>query len=254
MCVEKIYRQIGYNRSARHEAIRYIVVHDTGNTSAGADAEAHYIYFDNGNRNSSADIFVGDRSVWYVNDYTKYCTWHCGDGGGIYGITNQNSVGVELCINAGSNYEKALQNMAEVVIELMEELGIPIERVVRHYDASRKCCPGSMAANDWKIWKEFQEMLKGELTMSRYEELKRETEDLTETVKQLAVQVSDLQNPMIYNYIDDNMPKWAREAVRWAVDGGLIHGDGSGLALTEEKLWMLVVFYRAVSRWKGGAK
>jgi len=49
---------------------------------------------------------------------------------------------------------------------------------------------------------------------------------------------------MIYNYIDDNMPDWAKEAVRWCVDNGIIVGTGSGLGLDDTKLWTCVVMYR----------
>ena len=148
-------KQIAYNRVKRASDIRYIVIHDTGNKSKGADAEAHYKYFNGGDRSSSADFFVDDEQVLQVNDYTKFYTWHVGDGKGKYGITNQNSVGIEICVNADGDYQKAAANAVELTKYLMKKLGIPAERVVRHYDASRKKCPASMAENDWAGWKEF---------------------------------------------------------------------------------------------------
>lgn len=84
------------------------------------------------------------------------------------------------------------------------------------------------------------------LSVSQYEELKQEIKDLTDTVKQLAVQVGNLRNPMIYNYVDENMPPWARVSVQWAINNGLVQGDGSGLDLTDEKLWTIVVMRRLV--------
>lgn len=157
MNIEK--KQIAYNKVARNSIIKYIVVHDTANKSKGADADAHFKYFNGGNRNSSADFFVDDKKILQVNDYTKYCTWQVGDGKGKYGITNQNSVGVEICINSDGNYEKAVENAIELVKHLMKELNIPEERVVRHYDASRKNCPASMVDNGWAKWKEFKEKI-----------------------------------------------------------------------------------------------
>lgn len=244
--MQRINKQIRYNCSVRTQPIKYIVVHDTGNPSEGANAKAHYNYFNGGNRDSSADIFVDDGSVWVVNDYHKYYAWHCGDGRGKYGITNGNSVGVEMCINRDGNYEKALENTAAIVRELMCELNIPIERIVRHYDASRKDCPASMSRNGWAKWNEFKNMLKGDdLTMSQYEELKRDIKDLTETAKQLAAEVTELRNPMIYNYIDDNMPEWARPTIKKLVDKGYLKGDGEGLQLDDNLLRMLVINDRA---------
>jgi len=238
--------QIKYNRSNRGGTpIRYIVVHDTGNPSRGANATAHYNYFNGGDRSSSADFFVDDTQVLCVNDYYKFYTWHCGDGHGKYGITNRNSVGIEFCINVDSDRDKTLERTAQLVRELMQELNIPIDRVVRHYDASRKNCPQSMSGNGWAQWYEFKEKLKGEdLTMAQYEELKNEISQLAETVKVLATELHDLKHPMIYNYIDNNMPEWARSAVSWAVENGILNGDENGLNLDDKDLRFITMMYR----------
>ena len=238
--------QIKYNRSNRGGTpIKYIVVHDTGNPSRGANATAHYNYFNGGDRSSSADFFVDDTQVLCVNDYYKFYTWHCGDGHGKYGITNRNSVGIEFCINVDSDRDKTLERTAQLVRELMQELNIPIDRVVRHYDASRKNCPQSMSGNGWAQWYKFKEKLKGEdLTMAQYEELKNEISQLTETVKVLATELSNLKHPMIYNYIDKNRPEWAREAVSWAVENGILNGDENGLNLDDKDLRFITMMYR----------
>ena len=238
--------QIKYNRSNRGGTpIRYIVVHDTGNPSRGANATAHYNYFNGGDRSSSADFFVDDTQVLCVNDYYKFYTWHCGDGHGKYGITNRNSVGIEFCINVDSDRDKTLERTAQLVRELMQELNIPIDRVVRHYDASRKNCPQSMSGNGWAQWYKFKEKLKGEdLTMAQYEELKNEISQLTETVKVLATELHDLKHPMIYNYIDNNMPEWARSAVSWAVENGILNGDENGLNLDDKDIRYITMMYR----------
>ena len=52
------------------------------------------------------------------------------------------------------------------------------------------------------------------------------------------------ETKMIYNYVDKNMPEWAREAVQWCVDNGIVTGTGSGLNLDDMKLWTCVVMYR----------
>jgi hypothetical protein len=41
----------------------------------------------------------------------------------------------------------------------MNVLDIPAERVVRHYDASRKPCPGIMSSNNWSNWWAFKTQL-----------------------------------------------------------------------------------------------
>ena len=88
------------------------------------------------------------------------------------------------------------------------------------------------------------EKMEEELTMSQYEELKQMISEQTARVDVLQNEVYKIENPMIYNYIDDNMPDWAKEAVRWCVDNGIIVGTGSGLGLDDTKLWTCVVMYR----------
>ena len=227
------FKQIAYNRSRRTSAIKYIVVHDTGNPDKGADAERHYQYFNGGDRDSSADVFVDDRQAIKVNDWNKYYTWHCGDGHGKYGITNANSVGVEMCINPDGDYDRAFARMVEVVKELMQTLGIDANHVVRHYDASRKDCPMSMSGNGWARWNEFKKRITETegLTVTQYEELKSEINGL---------------KPMIYDYMDNNMPEWAKPTVQKLMDKGILVGDDEGrLGLTMDMLRIFALNDRA---------
>ena len=152
-------KQIAFNRTARTQKPQYIVIHDTGNTGKGSNADAHFTYFNGGDRQASYDFVVDDRQVLQVNDYTKFYSWHCGDGKGAYGITNGNSVGVSICINSDGDYAAAWSKLVDITRWLMAELGIPAERVVRHYDASRKNCPATMSANGWAKWNVFKTSL-----------------------------------------------------------------------------------------------
>jgi len=154
MKIEK--KLIKHNHSSRNgRSPRFIVVHDTGNRNKGAGAMNHYKYFNGGNRNASAHYFVDDKHIVETVETTR-SAWHCGDGKGKYGIYNNNSIGVEICINPDSDYNIALENTRVLIRELMKFYNIPKDRVVRHYDASRKICPGSMSANNWKKWWEFK--------------------------------------------------------------------------------------------------
>ena len=139
--------------------IEYIVIHDTGNTDNGANAEFHYRYFNTEGVNASADFVVDDRTIIQTVDYTQYFSWHCGDGHGHYGITNFNSIGVEICVNKDGDYNSSVSNALELVKIKMQELGLSADQVVRHYDASRKLCPYCMSHNDWAGWKAFKQNL-----------------------------------------------------------------------------------------------
>lgn len=152
-------KQIAYNRAKRTSDIRYIVIHDTGNKAKGADSQAHFRYFNGGERNASADFFVDEKTILQVNDFARYYTYHVGDGKGKYGITNQNSIGIEICVNADGDYRRAFENAVELTKYLMKELSISAERVVRHFDASRKNCPASMNECNWWLWQEFKKRI-----------------------------------------------------------------------------------------------
>lgn len=162
--------QLKQHIGKRKQKIKYIVIHDTGNTSKGAGANAHKNYFMTTARKASADFVVEEDKIIKLNDYYKYLTWHCGDGGGKYGITNSNSIGIEMCVNSDANRQKTINTTIKLVFDLMEELNVPIDRVVRHYDASRKICPASMRANNWEDWKRFKAALKEFIEMKKSKE------------------------------------------------------------------------------------
>lgn len=94
------------------------------------------------------------------------------------------------------------------------------------------------------------EKMEEELTMSQYEELKGLIANQSARVDVLQNEVYKLENPMIYNYIDSNMPEWAREAVQWCVDNGIVVGTGDGLNLDDMKLWTCVIIYRLAEKLK----
>ena len=153
---------VKYNFSKRTEGkIKYIVIHDTGNTDKGAGADNHFLFFNGADRQSSAHYFVDDKQILrVVKDSDK--SWHCGDGRGLNGITNDNSIGVEMCINSDGDFNKTYSNTLKLTKYLMKKYNIPLENVVRHYDASRKLCPNVFKENNWEKWNKFKEHLKQE--------------------------------------------------------------------------------------------
>ena len=139
--------------------IKCIVIHDTGNTDKGSNAKANRDYFNSPEVQASAHYIVDDKTIIQaVNDLDG--AWHCGDGHGAYGITNSNSIGVEICINADGDYAKAIRNAQDLVVSLLGKYNLQCGNVVRHYDASRKNCPGTMNADGkWTGWTLFQNAL-----------------------------------------------------------------------------------------------
>lgn len=151
---------VKYNFSARSVKPTYIALHDTGNPGAGANN--HYLYFNGGNRNSSADYFVDSNNIIQIIDTDHYYSWAVGDGKGSYGITNGNSVSIEMCLEKdGYPSQATIQNTIDLTKYLMNKYNIGINKVVRHYDASRKSCPNSFKSNNWAKWTNFKNSLTG---------------------------------------------------------------------------------------------
>lgn len=144
--------------------------------------------------------------------------------------------------NSDGNYNTAFQNAVELTKYLMKELNIPLECVVRHYDASRKNCPASMNKNGWALWSTFKKRLtenEEDLTMTQYDELKKE-------IGNIRTDVDKLKNKMVYAWVDDNMPDWAKPTVTKLMRKGYLKGDDEGkLNLDDYMLRILVINDRA---------
>ena len=151
---------VSHNRS-----IKYIVVHYTAGFSseAGRAMLTRNVFL---NRSASADFVVDDETIVQINpDLKNRSCWAVGDGNGKYDITNKNSISIEMCSTlkpgtspTASNHDgwsitdAVLKNTIKLIKILMQKFDVPISNVVRHYDASRKSCPGLVGWNDnWVV-------------------------------------------------------------------------------------------------------
>lgn len=146
-----------YNYSSRKgNSIKYIVLHYTGNKQDSAEGNANY--FNGGDRNASAHYFVDNYSIYQVVEESN-AAWSVGDGYGKYGITNYNSINVEMCTSGNYNVSEETENNAiDLVKSLMSKYNIDVDHVKRHYDASRKMCP-NWSDNNWSRWSNFKNKL-----------------------------------------------------------------------------------------------
>lgn len=133
--------------------VKYIVIHYTGSGTAATKgiALANCEYFNRANRNASADFFIDNTTIARYNPNCKsYYSWHCGDGGGAYGITNANSIGVEVASSGKAFTPREKRRLRWLVQKLMKIYNIDEKHVVRHYDASHKLCPLPYCGTDAK--------------------------------------------------------------------------------------------------------
>lgn len=88
--------------------------------------------------------------------------WHASDGGNGFG--NRKTIAIEICysLSGGARFDKAEENAAELIAQLLQEYGWGIDRVKRHYDyaPNKKYCPHRTMD---KGWDRFLNMVRSKL-------------------------------------------------------------------------------------------
>ena len=206
---EQLSASGNYGGSRTASQIKYLVIHYTGND--GDRAESNARYYHNNVVKASAHYFVDDTEIWRsVPDLTvawavggkKYASAEETGGGRLHGIvTNTNSISIELCDTQKDRAYwasgRTLANAVALCVELMAKYDIPPENVVRHFDVTGKLCPAYYVEPD--AWAGFK---------ARVE-------------KRAA----------------DNIPApYAKEAVQWARENGVMTGDSSGDLMLSQPL------------------
>lgn len=240
--------------------IKYLVIHYTSNDGDTAQNNVDY-YSREPNLGASAHYYVDKKEVWQsVKEGNT--AWHCGTKQGYKHkyCRNSNSIGIELCSRYRGNlkedkksnkvdftkyyFEDAVViNAAKLTKELMAKYNIPIENVVRHYDVTGKTCPAPMVIND-DLWNKFKAMLtennydKGELSVTQYEELKKEISDLKERNKVLESIVGALYKT------EEEIPEYYKAPIKRLIENGSLKGTGDGLNLPEIIARTLVIIDR----------
>lgn len=220
----------------RNDDILFIVIHFTGNN--GDMALNNCTFFSGANRKASANYFSGNDGI-YQSVPDKWAAWAVG-GTKIYKhpyCRNMNSISIEMCSRIGADGKYYID---DVVVEqtikltkyLMNKYNVPVENVLRHYDVWNKKCPEPFVRQP-ELWENFKKRLTGreDLTMEQYNELK---------------QLIQSQQPIIYNYMDENMPSWAKPTIQKLMNKGFIVGDDEGkLGLTMDAIRIFVANDRA---------
>ena len=119
--------------------------------------------------NREAESFINDQSLPFIivgDEYYMGTTWWaytqvyegriCSTGG------NRNSIGIESCVNEGSDLWWTWQKTAQLVADIMVRQNLDITRVRGHHFFTAKNCPQPMLENDLEIWYEFLELVEAE--------------------------------------------------------------------------------------------
>lgn len=149
------------NRPGGRNPDVYITIHETGNTDAGADAEAHgkYLAGSAGEASLTSWHYTVDDHAIVQHLPDNETAYHAGDGAD--GPGNTQSIGIEICVNSDGDFEKAKANAAALVRLLMAEHSIPLANIKQHHDWNGKNCPATIRATPG-AWEEFLALCSGE--------------------------------------------------------------------------------------------
>lgn len=146
------------------EELKYIIYHDTGNINAGANAKMHADYMvSSGNRNLRARSwhYTVDEDGIYQQVPDNEITWQ-GDSYDAYA----KSIGIETCVNYGSDLYRVWLNAAKLMASLIEKYGLSIECIKQHYEMSGKNCPQTLRENN--LYSYAISLIEGEILFNTY--------------------------------------------------------------------------------------
>lgn len=111
--------------------------------------------------------------------------------------------------------------------------------------------------NDMRIYQQNKNEIAKEIVNALVEGFKLERSDsmteqerikfnkLVKAVSSLAERVDKLDSKMIYGYVDDNMPSWARPTISKLIEKGILKGNANGnLNLDDNMLRIFVILDR----------
>lgn len=197
------------NRPGTGITPKFITIHNTDNATAGADARAHGRYL------AGADARARKVSWHFTVDDQRVCQhlgtgelgWHAGSGPG-----NRQSVGIEICMNAGIDQAAANRRAAHLTALLLHDLDLPLSAVVQHHHWTGKDCPRLLRqGNGWPTF--------------------------IAAVQAFRAQIGAAPEPAP----DPGAPSpWAAEAWAWAQSEGLLDGTRPRDTVTREELALVM--------------
>lgn len=174
----------------------FIVVHNTAND---ASANNEISYMRNNNKKVSFHFAVDDKEVVQGIPLNRN-SWHAGDGG--KGKGNRKGIAIEICYSksGGKKFDKAEQNAAKFIAQLLKERGWGIDKVTKHQDYSGKYCPERTLNYGWE---RFLNMIRSEIG--------EELVNVSTSTSSTASSNSDVTGEITYQSYDNVKKKWLPE-------------------------------------------
>lgn len=144
-------------RTGIKRSIKWLVIHETGNKDRGANAKAHASYLNNVSKAKTPSVswhYTVDDHEIYQHIPDDEVGWHAGDGTKANG-GNMCGIGIEVCVNADGDFNKTMQNAAELVANLCKKYGFRnVGGIVRqHWEFTGKNCPQTIREKG--LWQGF---------------------------------------------------------------------------------------------------
>src|SRR5690625_7332712 len=107
-----IRKQLVSSRAKTYSGVnpaKYITIHETANTSAGANAQAHANLQTRG-FSASWHWQVDDKEAIQSFPHNVRC-WHAGDG---RGTVNFEAIGIQICVNKDGDFARSEEHTSEL--------------------------------------------------------------------------------------------------------------------------------------------
>lgn len=145
------------NRPGIKRDIRWIVIHETDNFAKSADAQHHSDYLATNMTDVNSWHYTVGEDVIIHQLPDEEVGWHAGDQTTEHG-GNMSGIGIEMCVNQGSDFEKTVDNTARLSAALLIAYDLDIDALKRHHDFSGKNCPAHYYKDE--DWRQFVELVK----------------------------------------------------------------------------------------------
>lgn len=165
--IKSNYIPISNARPGIKREVKWIVIHDTGNTSKTANALNHEKYLFNNTSNYLSWHYTVDMDTVINHIPNNEVAYHASDsilgvGQGKYlGGGNLNGIGIEMAINEGNDLILSYHRLAKLTAYLLDINNLDITKVKYHRDFANKVCPKTLINNNLDDY--FFELIKYEL-------------------------------------------------------------------------------------------
>lgn len=146
-------------RTEELRRIKWLVIHETGNSAPGTDAAMHNKYLHNEDQKDiplSWHYTVDDHQIYHhLPDSER--GYHASDSG-VNGGGNDCGIGIEICVNEDGDFDQAVDNAAHLAAKLLKQYHLSISDVKQHGDFTSKNCPEHLREGD--NYKQFLKQIK----------------------------------------------------------------------------------------------